>query len=387
MSDKFWIDIKNLRDIRLFLWLNGDDAAIYNYRSKDSNKKYSANLIYGDDYRAAAGAINDAFRLFYKDPDILRAYASNFKKAKDAMLPLKEFSWFKRCNDACYFTWVYIRILSNKNKVLGNFDINEPCTVYTRTYYHRLIKIQYPVSHRERLECIEDFFDRSSMDLSSKLLIMSKIRYEWDRHSPLVNNLPLKKAEKVKIQWAWDYISKDKINIIIGSIKRAQEKIAKVTQPHQANIPSEYIFNEAYKAALQGYVHNPHFVSLFRPSTTTEKYLALRCIYICMYCYDNKFLSRFKKSWESSVYRKTKKKVTVRGKSISESEGWESSNVTDAAKSSAEMPSEAEKHHNKLFAQTSNEKPNEITPFPEIDDGGDKEVKDDSVNNWYVIPF
>lgn len=387
MSDKFWIDIKNLRDIRLFLWLNGDDAAIYNYRSKDSNKKYSANLIYGDDYRAAAGAINDAFRLFYKDPDILRAYASNFKKAKDAMLPLKEFSWFKRCNDACYFTWVYIRILSNKNKALGNFDINEPCTFYTRTYYHRLIKIQYPVSHSERLECIKDFFDRSSMDLSSKLLIMSKIRCEWDRHSPLVNNLPLKKSEKVKIQWAWDYISKDKVNVIIGSIKRAQAKIAKGTQPHQDNIPSEHIFNEAYKAALQGYVHNPHFVSLFRPSTTTEKYLALRCIYICMYCYDNKFLSRFKKSWESSVYRKTKKKVTVREKSTSEPVGREFSNVTDAEKIIAKIPSEAEKLHDKLLLQTSNEKLNEITPTPEIDAGENKEVKDDSVNNWYGIPF
>lgn len=66
MSDELWIDIKSSRDIRLFLWLNEDDVAIYNYRLKDSSKKYSADLIYGEDYRLAAEAINDAFRLFIK---------------------------------------------------------------------------------------------------------------------------------------------------------------------------------------------------------------------------------------------------------------------------------------------------------------------------------
>lgn len=59
---------------------------------------------------------------------------------------------------------------------------------------------------------------------------------------------------------------------------------------------------------MNGYIHQPHFLSLFRPSTTTEKYLAIRCIYIFLYYYDKKFISRFKKSWESLSYRKAKRK-------------------------------------------------------------------------------
>ncbi|MFG0644557.1 hypothetical protein [Leclercia adecarboxylata] len=144
------------------------------------------------------------------------------------------------------------------------------------------------------------------MDLSSKLSIMSDIRYEWDRHSPLAIGLPLKKNEKEKINWAWDYICKDKINYITGSIKRAQEKI--IEESENDKTISQETLDEIYCSCMSGYIHQPHFLSLFRPSTTTEKYLALRCIYIFMYYYDKKFISRFKKSWESSSYRKAKRK-------------------------------------------------------------------------------
>ncbi|MDV7022057.1 hypothetical protein R4P48_05100 [Atlantibacter subterranea] len=388
MSDKYWIDIKTKRDLKLFLWKEDIDLIIEKYRLSKGIRKYNPNHIYGEDCNLAALAINEAFRIFYDNPDFLFACAYRLKKAKEALLPSKEFSWFKRSNDACYFAWAYIRVLSKKNRFLENFGKNESFTVYTGTPYRRFIKIEYPVDHRERIECIENFFDRSSMGLSSKLSIMFNIRDEWNRRSQLADMLPLKKSEKEKINWAWDYICKDKANVIIGSIKRAQEKIAKETNTHQTDMPSEYIFNEACKAGLQGYVHNPHFISLFRPSTTTEKYLALRCIYICMYCYDNKFLSRFKKAWESSAYRKTKKKnPTGRKKSIIESEGQEYSNVTDAESVSAAIPSKAEKHQEKSLAQTIKEKPIERTPSPGIDAGGDKEVKDYSADNWHIFPY
>jgi hypothetical protein len=301
-----WIDIKTKRDLRLFLWREGNNVAIESYRQTKQEKKHHPDDIYGENSNLAALAINDAFRIFYNESDVLSAYSYNFNKAKKALLPSKEFAWFKRNNDACYFAWAYIRVLSNKNISLGNFGWNEMMTVHTRTPYNRFIKIQYPVSHRERIECIEDFFDRSPMDLSSKLSIMSDIRYEWDRHSPLAIGLPLKKNEKEKINWAWDYICKDKINYITGSIKRAQEKIIKGSKDDNEN--SLATLNEIYCSCTNGYIHQPLFLSLFRPSTTTEKYLALRCIYISMYCYDKNFISRFKKSWESSTYRKAKRK-------------------------------------------------------------------------------
>ncbi|ENL4630862.1 TPA: hypothetical protein HIP51_003500 [Escherichia coli] len=301
-----WIDIKTKRDVRLFLWMVGNDVAIENSRQTKEIKTYHLNHIYGEDCNLAALAINEAFRILYKHSDELFSYAYRFKKAKEALLPIKEFSWFKRSNDACYFAWAYIRVLSNKNRSLSNFGDNEILTIHTRTPYHRYIKIQYPVSHRERIECIEDFFDRSPMDLSSKLAIMSDIRYEWDRRSPLAIWLPLKKNEKKKINWAWDYICKDKINYITGSIKRAQEKI--IEESDSDNIISQATLDEIYYSYMNGYIHQPHFLSLFRPSTTTEKYLAIRCIYIFLYYYDKKFISRFKKSWESLSYRKAKRK-------------------------------------------------------------------------------
>lgn len=323
-----WIDIKTKRDVRLFLWMVGNDVAIENYRQTKEIKTYHLNHIYGEDCNLAALAINEAFRILYKNSGELFSYAYRFKKAKEALLPIKEFSWFKRSNDACYFAWAYIRVFSNKNRSLSSFENNEMLTVHTRTPYHRYIKIQYPVSHRERIECIEDFFDRSPLDLSSKLSIMSDIRYEWDRHSPLAIGLPLKKNEKEKINWAWDYLCKDKINYITGSIKRAQEKI--IIESDKA--VSQEALDEIYYSCMNGYIRQSNFLSLFRPSTTTEKYLAIRCVYISLYCYDKKFISRFKKSWESSSYRKAKRKSNssflkkikselIPGEKISESSG------------------------------------------------------------------
>lgn len=308
MNGKMWIDIKTKRDVRLFLWMVGNDVAIENYRQTKEIKTYHLNHIYGEDCNLATLAINEAFRILYKHSDELISYAYRFKKAKEALLPIKEFGWFKRNNDACYFAWAYIRVFSKKNSSLANFDGNDSFSIYTRTPYHRFIRIEHPVSHRERIECIEDFFDRSRMDLSSKLSIMLSIRDAWDRHSQLADILPLKKNDKGKINWAWDYICKDKINYINGSIKRAQEKLIEKSKTDETGQISQAVLDEIYKSSIEGYIHQPHVLSLFRPSTTTEKYLALRCIYISMYYYDKNFIPRFKKAWELISFRKTNKK-------------------------------------------------------------------------------
>ncbi|MDM3410744.1 hypothetical protein OGW14_04190 [Citrobacter sp. Cb018] len=308
MNGKMWIDIKTKRDVRLFLWMVGNDVAIENYRQTKEIKTYHLNHIYGEDCNLAALAINEAFRILYKHSDELISYAYRFKKAKEALLPIKEFGWFKRDNDACYFAWTYIRVFSKKNSSLANFGGNDSFSIYTRTPYRRFIRIEHPVSHRERIECIEDFFDRSPMDLSSKLSIMLSIRDAWDRHFQLADILPLKKSDKGKINWAWDYICKDKINYINGSIKRAQEKLIEKSKTDKTGQISQAVLDEIYKSSIEGYIHQPHFLSLFRPSTTTEKYLALRCIYIFMYYYDKNFIPRLKKAWELTSFRKAKKK-------------------------------------------------------------------------------
>ena len=97
-------------------------------------------------------------------------------------------------------------------------------------------------------------------------------------------------------------------------------------------------------------------------------------------------------AWESSVYRKAKKKKPAgRKNSITKSEEQEYSNVTDAMSVSAVMPSLAEKHPEKLLALGTEENLNESPLSPEIDPeiegGGNKVVKVDPADNWPLFPY
>lgn len=382
MNEEIWIDIKTKRDVRLFLWSEGNNVAIENYRQSKSVKKFNPNHIYGEDSFLAAQAINEAFHILYKESDALLSYVYNFKKAKEALLPSKEFSWFKRCNDACYFAWLFVRGLSNRNKYLVNTTNPQDLIVHSRTLYYYLVKNHYPDSHRERIECIEDFFDRFPYDLSVKLSIMSHIRDEWNKYSHLINKLPFKRNDKNKINWTWEYINKDKTSILNGSIKRMQAKYIK------ENSASPDLLHGIFSAAINGYVHNPHFLSLFRPSTTTEKYLALRCIYTSVYHQDMKFITRLKKAWESSNYReKVKSQSQGRQKTIAVSKNNEldSHGVIDCVTPTVSILPDVEPPHKKTLIEAINESLIKKDIIPVENNEDEKENKNDDPPSFYDV--
>lgn len=312
------IELKTERDVRLFLWLNKKDIAIINYATTSSLKNYNLNQMYGRNASAAENAINEAFSIFYKDPDQLNSYSLSFKRKKEGLIPLDEFNWLNKCHDSCYFTWVFIRVFCRENKfLLDGFVTNNP-EINVLTIYNYLDLPLYPVSHQERFQSIMDFFDRINFNLISKINLMFFIKSKWHEHYHLKNNLPLNKKEKNKCEWLWGYINKDKNNIVRGSKKRES---------------SSFLNDSIYgcmETSVAIHLHSPSFLSLFRPSGYNEMYLALNCIYIFLYYRDAKFIPRIKKAWESSVFRKSnkaKKKTKLKLETTNEIKSEKSDNT------------------------------------------------------------
>ncbi|MBA0207685.1 hypothetical protein [Pectobacterium brasiliense] len=289
------IELKTERDVRLFLWLNKNDIAVLNYEKTSRIKKYNVDQIYGVDVSLAENAINEAFSIFYDDSAQFNSYSFVLKRKKEKYLPKIEFDWFKKCHESCYFTWIFIRVFCSKNRFLfDGFVPNNP-EVSVFTIYNHLDLPFYPVSHKERFQSIMDFFDRIDLHLVSKMNIMHFIKNEWHRRYHLKDNLPLSKKEKNKCEWLWSYIHKDKNNIVRGSKRRELSVFIKDST------------NESMETQFTMHLHSPSFLSLFRPSGYNEIYLALNCIYIFLYYRDPHFISRVRKAWESSVFRKTNK--------------------------------------------------------------------------------
>ncbi|MDY4315665.1 hypothetical protein SOW02_12065 [Pectobacterium actinidiae] len=303
---KATIELKTERDVRLFLWLNKNDIAIINYTISSSNN-YNVDQMYGGDINIAENAINEAFSICYDDPIQLNSYSLIFKRKKERTLPLKEFNWLKKCHDVCYFTWVFIRLFGKENSFLFDASIPNDPNINTCTIYNHLDLPLYPVSHQERIQSIIDFFDRVDLHLINKIKIMESIKNKWYEHYHLKNLLPLNKKEKYKCKWLWDYVNKDKNNIIRGSKKRESFNVINNRTHEVIDVPITIHF------------HSPSFLSLFRPSGYNEMYLTLNCIYVFLYYRDQNFIPRVKKAWESSVFRKsnkTKKIKTKRKKEI-----------------------------------------------------------------------
>ncbi|MDA5483467.1 hypothetical protein PGS49_23000 [Yersinia intermedia] len=363
MKGKAIIELKTERDIRLFLWLNKDDAATLNFQIIPLVRTYNANQMYGGDINIAAHAINEAFFELY-NPDILNSYMFRMKRKKECFLPSREFGWFKKCQDSCYFIWTFVRCFSNRNRALLNPIIPNDPIINTNTPYNYLDLPLYPVSHQERVQSIVDFFDRIDFPLINKINLMSFIRSEWHARYHLRNNLPLTEKDKKKCDWAWDYVNKDKRKVADGAKKRIDKRVAEEAKKNEVNSNESVnninakedefkLLNLRPSAALSQLgtlyafspmpfgvpvntalpqlgtsvaisplplrdapMYSPSFLSLFRPVNTTEKYRTLNCIYIFLYHKDPNFLERFTKAWESLSHRKSVKKNKNKTKNI-----------------------------------------------------------------------
>lgn len=234
MKGKAIIELKTERDIRLFLWLNKDDAATLNFQIIPLVRTYNANQMYGGDINIAAHAINEAFFELY-NPDILNSYMFRMKRKKECFLPSREFGWFKKCQDSCYFIWTFVRCFSNRNRALLNPIIPNDPIINTNTPYNYLDLPLYPVSHQERVQSIVDFFDRIDFPLINKINLMSFIRSEWHARYHLRNNLPLTEKDKKKCDWAWDYVNKDKRKVADGAKKRIDKRVAEEAKKNEVN--------------------------------------------------------------------------------------------------------------------------------------------------------
>ncbi|MGT3190070.1 hypothetical protein [Yersinia enterocolitica] len=339
------IELKTKRDIRFFLWMNKNDIAIARFHELSSGAVHNANQIYGEDIRAAELAINAAFEAIYKDPAILSGYVRTLKIKQACFLPSKEFVWFNICQDSCYFVWTYVRVFLKENKFLLNATVPENFVVSTNTIYNRLELPRYPVTHQERVQSIVDFFDRIDLKLLAKMNLMSFIRNEWDQRYSIRNKPLLIKKDKQKCDWAWGYINKNKIKLAKAATIRTREKIAlkkleaeKEAAESNNNTPvdtpdsSDNNAQSAPTVSQNAYVgreipmQSTSFLSLFRPVSTTEKYLTLNCIYFFLYHKDPNFLTRFTKAWESSSYRKAIKKNKNKKSSVFNSKSSEVKN-------------------------------------------------------------
>ncbi|HHG9997287.1 TPA: hypothetical protein ACPZFO_000251 [Yersinia enterocolitica] len=348
LDKRCWIDIKSIRDLRFFLWKHKDDVPIKNYLVSESPKNYSYNEIFSMKPELAVLAINEAYQLISNYSESYELRAKELKKMQATQLPLKEFDWFKNCNNACYFVWVYIRVYSNKNAHLTSGVYQENHVVYAGTIYCHLECELFPESHRVRIESIINFFDRCTWNLCDKIELMKRIKIEWHNRNRSLKRLPLRPNEKKKIQWAWEYIGKDKGRVLEGAKKRefsAQIRIINdlgkelserltILENLKSELENKYSQEKQYvlvrgqdelvalkekivkeinkkkmmESIRKTNLHSSSFLSLFMPVSPNEVYLALVCVYNFLYYKDPHFIPRLSKAWESLSYRKSKKK-------------------------------------------------------------------------------
>lgn len=347
MIKKPWIDIKNNRDLDFFLWRHSNDIAIFNYITVP-NRSYSYDDIFRRKPKLAVHAINEAYSVFYTDLEIYKLHAKELKKMQGLQIPIKEFDWLKSCHNACYFAWINIRTFGNKNSEMGTYIYHEDCFFYPHTQYYYLGCELFPENHRSRVESIIAFFDRCKMNFQSKIELIRKIRLEWHERSRTVRKLPFKSSEKKKIQWAWEYVNKDKGRVVHGHWKReihaqlerinemgnklyskiilaeklseeierestiaGRDKLAGVHSDMyllRKNLAVELNNKKSMELVRKTNFHSSSFLSFFMPASPGEMYLSLICIYNFLYYKDPNFIPRLSKAWEARSYRKTKKK-------------------------------------------------------------------------------
>ncbi|HHS3615514.1 TPA: hypothetical protein ACP7SJ_000418 [Escherichia coli] len=285
-----YVNIKNKRDLRLFLWyLSARDIAILINTLASVKSTYSEDDIFGNNVEIASGAINQAL-LLIKDKAVKGIYSASFNFFKSLQLPSSEFSWIKKSPDACYFSWLYIKTMVHDlngelqliPEIVGKIRNADYIYVGHDFLYKRLLINPYPVDNKERIVAIEDFFDRAPTTLRHKLNLMHRIRKQWNDLYYLSANFSLSPKEKKKCEWAWEYIQKDR------SKMRGKRKNPDGTYSDYLNAPS---------------ATDSIILSALRPSGAYEKYMAVKFSYIFKFVKDDLFIQRFKKAWELHKYR------------------------------------------------------------------------------------
>ncbi len=419
-GNKSDVKLKNERELRFYRWLYKNESALLNYQLKPVVNAINISYLYSLDIKRASRVINSAVRSFYH-PDI----ANTFGRASrghitENFIPSRDFAWFKKCQDACYYVWLAIRTIDIKMLPAGftSFDVNDYGSPFVPTIltYDHLDLIQYPASHTERLLTITDFFDRCDSSLKGKMELLNAIRAEWYRLYNYKDVFPLTKKEKEKCEWAWKYIQKDRTNIKAGAKKRKENKESE--RKKQENSSQGALHNSSGEMDAQDNKQPPHIVTLtqlaqamsqqhpittltelarhcpssvsyndyathsslknisedsasintitlmqyLKPSSNAEKRLIIRCLYTCWYHKDSGFLKRFNKAWEGVHFRK---KYRIIKKSTLSPETTE---ADDTDLTASQIPSIGELPREKTLAEALREVCEQNQPSPSVDD-------------------
>ncbi|USR59551.1 hypothetical protein NFJ01_14850 [Lelliottia amnigena] len=419
-GNKSDVKLKNERELRFYRWLYKNESALLNYQLKPVVNAINISYLYSLDIERASRVINSAVRSFYH-PDI----ANTFGRASrghitENFIPSRDFAWFKKCQDACYYVWLAIRTIDIKMLPAGftSFDISDygsPFVPAILTYDH-LDLIQYPASHTERLLTITDFFDRCDSSLKGKMELLNAIRAEWYRLYNYKDVFPLTKKEKEKCEWAWKYLQKDRANIKAGAKKRKENKESEIKK--QENSSQGALHKSSGEMDAQDNKQTPHIVTLaqvaqhmpqqhpistltelarhcpssvgyndyathsslkhisedsasintitlmkyLKPSSNAEKRLIIRCLYTCWYHKDSGFLKRFNKAWDGVHFRK---KYRIIKKSTLSPETTE---ADDTDLTASQIPSIRELPREKTLAEALREVCEQNQTSPSVDD-------------------
>lgn len=419
-GNKSDVKLKNERELRFYRWLYKNESALLNYQLKPVVNAINISYLYSLDIERASRVINSAVRSFYH-PDI----ANTFGRASrghitENFIPSRDFAWFKKCQDACYYVWLAIRTIDIKMLPAGftSFDVSDygsPFVPAILTYDH-LDLIQYPASHTERLLTITDFFDRCDSSLKGKMELLNAIRAEWYRLYNYKDVFPLTKKEKEKCEWAWKYLQKDRANIKAGAKKRKENKESEIKK--QENSSQGALHKSSGEMDAQDNKQTPHIVTLaqvaqhmpqqhpistltelarhcpssvgyndyathsslkhisedsasintitlmqyLKPSSNAEKRLIIRCLYTCWYHKDSGFLKRFNKAWEGVHFRK---KYRIIKKSTLSPETTE---ADDTDLTASQIPSIRELPREKTLAEALREVCEQNQTSPSVDD-------------------
>lgn len=423
-GNKLDVKLKNERELRFYRWLYKNESALLNYQLKPVVNAPNISYLYSLDIKRASKVINSAVRSFYH-PDI----ANTFGRASrghitENFIPSRDFAWFKKCQDACYYVWLAIRTINIKILPVAftSLDVSDYGSPYVPTIltYDYLDLIQYPASHTERLLTITDFFDRCDSSLKRKMELLNAIRAEWYRLYNYKDAFPLTRKEKEKCEWAWKYLQKDRANIKAGAKKRKKNKeleaenqrnnnqsalhnrsgemdaqynnqtphIATLTQLAQhmspqypistltelaQHDPSSFRYNDyATRSSLKAISEdsvNINAITLMqylKPSNNAEKRLIIRCLYTCWYHKDTGFLKRFNKAWEGVHFRKKSRSIK---KSTQSPETSEADNIDVTA---SQIPPIAESPREKTLTEALREACEQNKTLSSADDDAKK---------------
>lgn len=146
-------------------------------------------------------------------PDIIerKVFVDKMRAAcNEVILPKKEFNWIKINDRNCFWVWLMIRGIKNKNLPLYT-SLNEFNNV---PLYDQLPINKIPASTKERYDAIIEFFDTLRIDVKLVRAYFSRLRIKLQQvYAFSTSFLWIKKENKKQCEWAWDYMKRSGVII------------------------------------------------------------------------------------------------------------------------------------------------------------------------------